>query len=644
PASSSDSSGSKDKKEVGENQDKDNNFGVAVTEADKALQKKLQDRANRYIRSLKSPKKDNVYKPLEEARKEFASNELALDRLTNIEPETIEEVAGSMFSPGGDIHLLYGDSGIGLSRKRGLMSHTGWGHKEMRNLLPLFRTAKNGGISIDKAGEMVQQNCRDLGINTGDNAMSGVNAILEVFSGVRTMSDLSNYVEKRRIEEARKIVEQMEEQERFYDEEYYERKRLDQELYEEQFLEEIKNISKTVDLNELDIKFAGEYVDNQIRIKNERRNKESVGSNRVLQTALPDKERRLEESTDRQGVSAIPNSEVHSDGTVVQGSSPRVGDDGKIYRKVSVGNSRNDKSIDTRPTRHTQVFKVVEKWVKENLGDEHYSVETARTGSIYLTARLGENSVDVRFSNHTKAVTGARRESDYDVLGKGNDVFFYPDGTVSCDIDISLNDMRSEAITKVIDNVRRYDSELLPRVKDFLKSGKVEIPENLGKDIVQLFGEDGLRSLKLRVQDNRIKNEEKRIAKIESGVTEDRAIIAESKERNRDLILSKLKEDSRVEEVKDGRYWFKGDDARFYIDKTGNILAIEYKHGISKLEKRIARESLTNEHSALYEEISKDLKSKGLLLDSTESELRVSEADKAVSEVREEISSIYEES
>ncbi|MEG0253743.1 MAG: hypothetical protein RR667_06660, partial [Muribaculaceae bacterium] len=153
-----------------------------------------------------------------------------------------------------------------------------------------------------------------------------------------------------------------------------------------------------------------------------------------------------------------------------------------------------------------------------------------------------------------------------------------------------------------------------------------------------------LRSLKLRVRDNRIKNEEKRIAKIESGVTEDRAIIEESKERNRDLILSKLKEDSRVEEVKDGRYWFKGDDARFYIDKTGNILAIEYKHGISKLEKRIARESLTNEHSALYEEISKDLKSKGLLLDSTESELRVSEADKAVSEVREEISSIYEES
>ena len=140
------------------------------------------------------------------AERELAGHGDALRVLRDTQERDIEEVAAGVLARGG---LLWADEGEGQYRKKGVKSMMGWSDGERKNFLGMFKTAENGGISVAEAGEAVELACREAGIPYDESdAMAGVNAIQDVLGNVETMSDLTRYVERRRIDEAYGMVEE----------------------------------------------------------------------------------------------------------------------------------------------------------------------------------------------------------------------------------------------------------------------------------------------------------------------------------------------------------------------------------------------------------------------------------------------------
>ena len=106
------------------------------------------------------------YQPLREAKELYKDSEVAMSVLEDMTPASIDEVVATLLGTNGNF-LLYNDVS---EKQKGLKSHTGFGHTEMRNLLPLFRKKENGGITADRFGENVEQYCREMGISYDEGA------------------------------------------------------------------------------------------------------------------------------------------------------------------------------------------------------------------------------------------------------------------------------------------------------------------------------------------------------------------------------------------------------------------------------------------------------------------------------------------
>lgn len=137
----------------------------------------------------------------EEERRAKAIKEDELNR-----PRNISELASQML--GGDIKLLWNDSGNGVIKKKGVKSHTGYSDSEKKNILGILSSSENGGMSIEEAGERVEEHAKELGIPYDEtDATAGMDALLNVLSSSRTWGDIKNYVHKTREDEARKQAE-----------------------------------------------------------------------------------------------------------------------------------------------------------------------------------------------------------------------------------------------------------------------------------------------------------------------------------------------------------------------------------------------------------------------------------------------------
>lgn len=105
------------------------------------------------------------------------------------EPLTGEELAAVMLA-NGSIKLT----------KESYKKETGAGEEEAKKMFGLFATPRNGGVSIERAGELVMLADLENGTNHFDqeDPSAGRNAIIEVLSSARTRGDLIDYVKNNR--------------------------------------------------------------------------------------------------------------------------------------------------------------------------------------------------------------------------------------------------------------------------------------------------------------------------------------------------------------------------------------------------------------------------------------------------------------
>lgn len=133
-----------------------------------------------YWNEVESILKESRMKPGDKAAEEIKSMG---------EPLTGEELAAVMLA-NGSIKLT----------KESYKKETGAGEEEAKKMFGLFATPRNGGVSIERAGELVILADLENGTNHFDqeDPNAGRNAIIEVLSSARTRGDLIDYVKNNR--------------------------------------------------------------------------------------------------------------------------------------------------------------------------------------------------------------------------------------------------------------------------------------------------------------------------------------------------------------------------------------------------------------------------------------------------------------
>ena len=141
------------------------------------------------------------------------------------------------------------------------------------------------------------------------------------------------------------------------------------------------------------------------------------------------------------------------------------------FRTIVV-NPRYGSKIETVRTNHTSVYKAVDKYLRENFDEKDYTTHTAKTGSRYLELNIGNDTLKVRFANHTPRMEAS---DNMDTIGNGKEIAFFPGGDIEVEIDISLSGDRSKEIIDLIKGMKEYSSsEVKKEVSRLIDGAKTD--------------------------------------------------------------------------------------------------------------------------------------------------------------------------
>lgn len=113
-----------------------------------------------------------------------------IDKWMNEEPMNLQELAAQMIATG-RLKLLQAD----------YKKQTGYGNKEARKMFGIFASKENGGVSLEKAGEIIELRAREEGLLSNEQEIeynSGFEALMDVLTGSSTKGDINSYVANNR--------------------------------------------------------------------------------------------------------------------------------------------------------------------------------------------------------------------------------------------------------------------------------------------------------------------------------------------------------------------------------------------------------------------------------------------------------------
>lgn len=322
-------------------------------------------------------------------------------------------------------------------------------------------------------------------------------------------------------------------------------------------------------------------------------------------------------------------------------------DSDDIRFRTIVVNPRYGSKIETVRTNHTSVYKVVDKYLRENFNEKDYTTHTAKTGSRYLELNIGNDTLKVRFANHTPRMEAS---DNMDTIGNGKEIAFLPGGDIEVEIDISLSGDRSKEIIDLIKGMKEYSSsEVKKEVSRLIDGAKTdpfpdvaspqlieELSHYIGTEMAGTLDAQIAEYYKYRVNENVYKQESK---SRDSKLKQNKYVLEQYKTIFRDFV----QESPKLIKAVGGGYWYNGATGSirivppFPIDygMLSNKLMSSHFIPIPGINKKEGKRQIVQEY---VDEWSRRLTESGILL----SEEYVSEGAK-ITEAQQEIDNIREQ-
>ena len=238
-----------------------------------------------------------------------------------------------------------------------------------------------------------------------------------------------------------------------------------------------------------------------------------------------------------------------------------TGSDDIRFRTIVV-NPRYGSKIETVRTNHTSVYKAVDKYLRENFDEKDYTTHTAKTGSRYLELNIGNDTLKVRFANHTPRMEAS---DNMDTIGNGKEIAFFPGGDIGVEIDISLSGDRSKEIIDLIKGMKEYSSsEVKKEVSSLIDGAKTdpfpdvaspqlieELSHYIGTEMAGTLDTQISEYYKYRVNENVYKQESK---SRDSKLKQNKYVLEQYKTIFRDFV----QESPKLIKAVGGGYWYNG--------------------------------------------------------------------------------------
>lgn len=238
-----------------------------------------------------------------------------------------------------------------------------------------------------------------------------------------------------------------------------------------------------------------------------------------------------------------------------------TGSDDIRFRTIVV-NPRYGSKIETVRTNHTSVYKAVDKYLRENFDEKDYTTHTAKTGSRYLELNIGNDTLKVRFANHTPRMEAS---DNMDTIGNGKEIAFLPGGDIEVEIDISLSGDRSKEIIDLIKGMKEYSSsEVKKEVSRLIDGAKTdpfpdvaspqlieELSHYIGTEMAGTLDTQIAEYHKYRVNENVYKQESK---SRDSKLKQNKYVLEQHKTIFRDFV----QESPKLIKAVGGGYWYTG--------------------------------------------------------------------------------------
>lgn len=238
-----------------------------------------------------------------------------------------------------------------------------------------------------------------------------------------------------------------------------------------------------------------------------------------------------------------------------------TGSDDIRFRTIVV-NPRYGSKIETVRTNHTSVYKAVDKYLRENFNEKDYTTHTAKTGSRYLELNIGNDTLKVRFANHTPRMEAS--DNMY-TIGNGKEIIFFPGGDIEVEIDISLSGDRSKEIIDLIKGMKEYSSsEVKKEVSRLIDGAKTdpfpdvaspqlieELSHCIGTEMAGTLDTQIAEYYKYRVNENVYKQESK---SRDSKLKQNKYVLEQYKTIFRDFV----QESPKLIKAVGGGYWYNG--------------------------------------------------------------------------------------
>lgn len=235
---------------------------------------------------------------------------------------------------------------------------------------------------------------------------------------------------------------------------------------------------------------------------------------------------------------------------------------GSTRFRTIVVNPRYGSKIETVRTNHTSVYKAVDKYLRENFDEKDYTTHTAKTGSRYLELNIGNDTLKVRFANHTPRMEAS--DNMY-TIGNGKEITFFPGGDIWVEIDISLSGDRSKEIIDLIKGMKEYSSsEVKKEVSSLIDGAKTdpfpdvaspqlieELSHCIGTEMAGTLDTQIAEYYKYRVNENVYKQESK---SRDSKLKQNKYVLEQYKTIFRDFV----QESPKLIKAVGGGYWYNG--------------------------------------------------------------------------------------